>query len=253
MSTPSPRPLVKRYLSDFAVLGVWSVTVPILVFLFSLRLRHGHDFSLFRVGIWILCVGLVFFHVLCYTRRSRWSPQLPKIIDYQYVATGAIGLVLTGATVSLDQQMWDREHRDAVSLSRNQFEWFQDQVAVSERDLCAVDPDGQRCLDTKALSARVESKIAEINKTDDTTVLVAAMAELSAYTSKLENLSWKVRDSATVYAARVKSLTDLPPRPSSSDDAYDPLKLLAAIFLPSAAALRLTKITVEIGHWYPSE
>ncbi|MFL9963403.1 hypothetical protein PQR02_20475 [Paraburkholderia sediminicola] len=208
---------------------------------------------MYHVGIWILGVGLVFFHVLCYVRRNQWSPQLPKIIDYQYVATGAIGLVLAGATVSLDQKMWDREHRDAVSLSRNQFEWFQYQVAMSQRDLCAVDADGQRCLDTKALSARVESKMTEINKADDTAVLVAAMAELSAYASTLKNLSWKVRDSAADYAARVKDLTDLPPRPGSSDDAYDPWKLLAAIFLPSAAALRLTKITVEICHWYPSE
>lgn len=253
MSGFAASPMSKRVLRDALVLLVCTlIVVPFLGILVSLA-YHRHDREavtlLYFAVVSTLIVGLIVFHWCCYARRADASPHLPKLMDYLYVSTAVFGLA--GAATALENQESTRIYAEYAQIIRDDIRSWQVGLSGPEADQCSADEQGKTCIELRSLISRAIQKRNEVGTTNDLATLLSALDDIVKYGLALQNLPWSVREWLANGAGTVRALSYLPAKQKSSGkEPDDRIKQLGAVLLASAVALRLTKITVEIGKWW---
>lgn len=227
--------------------------IPVVVASYVYR-KEGHDISLYDIGLWTFVVGTVFFHFLCYIRKDSASPQLPRLIDYIYVCSAVIGL--SGTAREIDRTVRVNTYSESVRLSKLNLNWMKDQVDKAAKSACAESTSGAQCSDLTSVRIFIEEglpKALAIKSSDQFHALESFDAftrNVDKHIATLKALPEAERDHIIHYDETVQRLAAITSAPPDENAGWK-WKLLGVFFLPSALALRITKISVEIFSWFP--
>jgi hypothetical protein len=236
----------RRYFKDIIYLAILTVVIPLLVSSYLYAMKKP-DKSFYDLAAWTFVVGLVFFHILCFLRKDNASPQLPRIIDYIYVCSAVIGL--SGTAVEVDRTVKVNTYLDSVRLSKLNLNWMNDQVNKAAKAVCAENGRSAQCADLTSIRTFIEEGLPNVLATNTLEAFEYFSYKVDGRIATLKELPEDERAHIMHYDGRVQRLaaiTAVPPEESEFR-----WKLLAVVFLPSALALRITKISVEIFGWFP--
>ncbi|SAK51492.1 hypothetical protein AWB80_01651 [Caballeronia pedi] len=247
------RPMTKRVLGDaIFLLLCMLVIVPVLGLIVALWYHRQHRESVsvvYAIVISTFIVGLVVFHWCCYARREDASPHLPKLMDYLYVSTAVVGLIV-GAIV-LENQESTRIYAEFAENIRNDIKSWPIGLTGPEADQCRANDQGRACIEIRSLISKATQKGNEVGNSNDLSTLLSALDDIVKYGLTLPNLPWSVREWLKNGEEAVRALNYLPSQQKSPiKEPDDTMKQVGAVLLASALALRLTKISVEIGKWW---
>jgi hypothetical protein len=140
-------------------------------------------------------------------------------------------------------------YSDSVRLSKLNLNWMNDQVNKAVKAVCAENGRSAQCADLTSIRTFIEEGLPNALATNTLDSFKQFTEKVDGRLVTLKELPADERDHIIHYdktVQRLAAITAVPPEESGFL-----WKLLAVVFLPSALALRITKISVEIFGWFP--
>jgi hypothetical protein len=139
-------------------------------------------------------------------------------------------------------------YSESVRLSKLNLNWMKDQVEKAAKAVCTENNSGAQCADLTSIRAVIKEGLPNALASDDLASYKDFTQKIDSRIASLKELTQAERDPIAHYdktVQRLAAITSIPPEP------YYAWKIVGILFLPSALALRITKISVEFFGWFP--